>query len=112
LRTRADPDSDDGSDCDSDYAKPAIVYLLDGKNQAAVQRIRDKLQEQNQNFYEARSDRLAFTAFFWVEEVFRAESDELKNVPGVSGRLFKTVHGERETDEAGTGQRCLLLRRV
>lgn len=50
-----------------------------------MQKIRDELDERDITYYEVKSDRLGFTAFFWLQNVFPEELDELDDVPGVSG---------------------------
>ncbi|KAK4040087.1 pectate lyase superfamily protein-domain-containing protein [Parachaetomium inaequale] len=65
------------ADC-STYAGPAIIYPKNPKDQAGIQRIRDKLQ--GEELHEARSDALGFTAFFWVEVLDRDELKQLNDM--------------------------------
>jgi hypothetical protein len=78
VAARADPT------CTPTPPVPVVVYPQNPKDQVGIQKIRDKLQEQGQTFIEVKSDRLSFTAFFWVEEVEQQELEELNEVPAVS----------------------------
>jgi hypothetical protein len=66
------------------YTGPAVLFPYDPKDQTGMKKIREKLDEQGQEFYEAKSDALGFTAFFWIEYADVPEVEELKLIEGVS----------------------------
>jgi hypothetical protein len=76
-----------GNDCPG-YFGPLIIFPNDPKDQTGMQRIRSLLEQQQQTFFESRSDKLGFTAFFWVEEVDAEEMTEIRDNTGqVSTRI-------------------------
>lgn len=79
------PHSPRATECPSSYVGPAIIYLKDRRDQTVIQTIRNKLAEQQQEFHEARSETLGYTAYFWVKDVDKQEFDELKGLDVVSG---------------------------
>ena len=55
-------------------------------------KIKDELEEKDIVYFEAKSDTLGFTAFFWLEDVFGDEFDDLDSLDEV-GAFTKRCHG-------------------
>lgn len=87
---RSDSPPDSGSDCSRGPTAPAIIYPLDPKDHDILQAVRNALIELDLNVnHEVRSDRLDFTAFFWVDDVDEEQLEVLDGTTGVSAIQFK-----------------------